>query len=199
MIDLSCLFLHNIAYIFLVMRERDREREKERERERERGGGVKMMENVFYSWVMLPGWNAWASQWTCLLSFGPIILNHMSIALLRSGNYHHNSISIIPRVRSTRPFPQCQMQETLARDFFFFFFFFSFAQFGIMWGFFPVWGHWLTLFVREHFCIFAWCLSPHKCRIHVQKQIEPAQMQGWRAQTAILRPNRRCQHTIMRL
>ncbi len=36
------------------------------------------------------------------------------------------------------------------------------------------------------FCICARCLSPHKCRIHAHKQIEPAQMQGWRAQTAIL-------------
>jgi hypothetical protein len=26
--------------------------------------------------------------------------------------------------------------------------------------FFPVWGHWLTPFVREHFCICARCLSP---------------------------------------
>jgi hypothetical protein len=37
-----------------------------------------------------------------------------------------------PRVWSTRPFPRCQTQETLARDVS------SFARFGIMWGFFPV-------------------------------------------------------------
>ncbi len=63
--------------------------------------------------------------------------------------------------------------------------------------FFPVWGHRLTPFVRKHFCICARCLSPHKCRIHAHKRIEPAQMQGWHAQTAILHPIRRCQHTII--
>jgi hypothetical protein len=78
--------------------------------------------------------------------------------------------------------------------------FFSFARFGIMWGFFfPVWGHWLTLFVRKYFCICARCLSPRKRRIHAHKWIEPTQMQGWREQTATLRPIWRCQHTIMRL
>ncbi len=63
--------------------------------------------------------------------------------------------------------------------------------------FFPVWGHWLTPFLREHFCICARCLSLHKCRIHAHKQIEPAQMQGWRAQTAILCPIWYYQHTII--
>ncbi len=37
--------------------------------------------------------------------------------------------------------------------------------------------------VCVRFCICARCLNPHKCRIHAHKRIEPAQMQGWRAQT----------------
>jgi hypothetical protein len=47
--------------------------------------------------------------------------------------------------------------------------------------FFLVWGRPATQFVRDHFCICARCLRPHKFRIHAHKQIEPAQMQGWRA------------------
>ncbi len=124
-----------------------------------------------------------------------------------TSNFHgiHRVVSL-PRAWSTRPFPRCQTQETLARDVFFIcavrnqvgfikapgriYFFFLFCELRQIvtsvlkrcdmyltkvlekdhdgWegkkkescgDFFPVWGHWLTPFVREHFCICARCLN----------------------------------------
>jgi hypothetical protein len=83
--------------------------------------------------------------------------------------YVHDSHHF-PRVWSTRPFTQCQMQETLARDIF------SFARFGIMRGF--IFG--LRPLVDSVCARTFLCLCP---------VLKPAQMQDSRAQTNWARTN----------
>ncbi len=101
------------------------------------------------------------TQWSCRLQKCWVMWRNKR---KKSGRMRQSE-SYGPCVWSMRPFPRCQMQETLARDVF------SFARFGIMWGFFSG----LRPALTDSVCA--------RTFLYLCPVLKPAQMQDSQAQT----------------